>query len=129
MAQYEGDLEQLWRLIPSEEETAMLLDEIELRAKSERLDIISLSRVPSPRTSYEISQPKAGETTQYVTVPYKLTLGGSYFGLVRFLRNLEDSNRLVNVTNIDIYTGRGRYVLSAEIQFDIFYSKVEVKAG
>ncbi len=129
MARYESELEQLWQLVPSEEETAMLLDEIELRARNARLEILALTRVPSPKTTFEVSQPKAKERTQYVAVPYRLSLGGGYFGLVRFLRDLEDSNRLVNVTSIEIFSGRGRYVLSADIQFNIFYSRAEVKAG
>jgi hypothetical protein len=58
-----------------------------------------------------------------------MSLGGSYFRLIRFLRDLEGANRLVNVTDIDIHSGRGKYPVDADIQFNIFYSKMEGEAS
>ena len=129
MEQYEVELEQLWNLIPSEEELAMLLDEIETRAKSARLNIISLARVSASKATFEIDQPQTGQKTQYIRIPYEISLGGKYVGLIEFLRKLEDSRRLVTVTGIRIYKGRGVYPVDVEIQFNIFYSKVGVEIG
>ena len=68
----------------------------------------------------------ATRSSRYVKVPYKISLGGTYFGLIGFMRRLEDSNRLVTVTNTKVKAGaEGRFV-SAEVQFNIFYSRVGV---
>lgn len=136
LRQYEDELEQLWSLIPSEEEVAMLLDEIQTHARSADLEIISLTRSASPgstrggsaaRVKKSSSSGKSEEEqTKYVRVPYKISLSGGYSGLVRFLRMLEDSERLVNVVSIRAYAGE-ESPLDADIQFNIFYSKVGVE--
>ena len=62
-------------------------------------------------------------------MPYKITLGGSYFGLVRFLRKLEDSRRLVTITDIKVNSTEGERFVEAELQFSIFYSRAGVETG
>jgi Tfp pilus assembly protein PilO len=141
LRQYEDELEQLWSLIPSEEEVAMLLDEIQTHARSADLEIISLTRSASPgstgggsaarvkkSSSSGKSEGESREQTKYVRVPYKISLGGGYSGLVRFLRMLEDSERLVTVVSIRAYAGE-ESPLDADIQFNIFYSKVGVEGS
>jgi type IV pilus assembly protein PilO len=123
--QYEMELERIWALIPTKEEIAILLEEIQTHARASELKIISLSRIPKPRTS----APGAKKEEKYVRVPYKIVLGGSYFGLIRFMRKLEDSRRLVTMTDIKVNSVKGKNYAEAEIQFNIFYSRAGVEAG
>ena len=129
LARYEKELVQLWTLIPSEEEVSELLREIESYARASNLEIISLTRT-SPNKTNRITAPKPGEKEvakpKYVKVPYKITLGGNYYGLISFMRKLEDSNRLVTVSSTSISAGQGDYLVDAEVQFNIFYSKAGV---
>ncbi len=130
---YEEELKQLWALIPSEEEVAMLLKEIETHAIASDMEIISLSREANPRGA----RPKATLATgteaakppRYAKASYRISLGGNYFGLISFLRKLEDSTRLVTVSSTKINTGSLEHIVNAEVQFNIFYSKVGVKIG
>jgi len=134
LEQYEDKLERLWSLIPSEEEISVLLDEIQTHARSADLEILSLTRSSTPTGASSqparsaAGEPKAaGEASRYIRVPYKISLGGGYSGLVKFLRRLEDSERLVTVTSMKMNAGQGQHPVDAEIQFNIFYSKVGVE--
>ncbi|MFC1713429.1 type 4a pilus biogenesis protein PilO [Candidatus Poribacteria bacterium] len=130
LGRYEAELVQLWELIPSEEQVSMLLKEIETHARDSNMDIISLSRDltntgPAPRVA-PATGPAAMTGSRYVKVPYRISLGGNYFGLIGFMRRLEDSKRLVTVTNTRVYTGQEGHIVGAEVQFNIFYSRVGV---
>ncbi len=133
LSRYEEELTQLWALIPSEEEVSMLLKEIETHARASDMEILSLSRELTSRSSRPAAASATGtevaKPPRYVRASYKITLGGNYFGLIRFLRKLEDSNRLVTVSNTKVSTGTAEHLVNAEIQFNIFYSKLGVKAG
>ena len=124
---YEIELQRLLNLIPSEEEIAMLLDEIQTHARAADLEILALSRVSARKNQRASST--AGEEPKYVKVPYEISLGGSYFGLIKFLRRLEDSKRLVTVDGIKTNVGQGNYPMDVNIQFNIFYSKVGVETS
>ncbi len=123
--EYEAELERIWELIPTKEEIAILLDEIQDHARSSELEIISLSRVSKTRAN--IAETSKGN--KYVRVPYVITLGGNYFGLIRFLRRLEDSRRLVTITDIKVNAASGRYFVQANLQFNIFFSRVGVETS
>lgn len=130
LGQYENELDRLWELIPTKERVAMLLDEIESLAKASNLEIYSLARIQeqgnrSLRNPAE-ADPQAKKEPEYVRIPYKISLGGDYSGLLRFLRRLEDSRRLVTVVGIRMAVGQGTRSVDSEIQFNIFYSRVEV---
>lgn len=133
LSRYEEELKQLWTLIPSEEEVSMLLKEIETHAKSSDMEILSLSREVTSRNSRPAAAPAAGTAAakppRYVRASYKITLGGNYFGLITFLRKLENSTRLVTVSSTRIDAGTLEHIVNAEIQFNIFYSKMGVKTG
>lgn len=124
---YEVELGRLLNLIPSEEEVAMLLDEIQTHAEAADLKILALSRTPVRQT--QAVAVEAGKEPKYVKVPYEISLGGDYFGLIKFLRKLEDSRRLVTVDGIKMSVGQGDDPMDASIQFNIFYSRVGVEAG
>jgi len=123
--EYEAELERIWELIPTKEEIAILLDEIQDHARSSELEIISLSRVSKTRAS--ITGTSKG--TKYVRVPYTITLGGNYFGLIRFLQRLGDSRRLVTITDIKVNAVSGRHPVLANLQFNIFYSRAGVETS
>ena len=129
LTRYEEELVQLWKLIPSEEEVSDLLREIEAHARASNLEIISLTRT-SPDKATRTTAPKPGEKApakpKYVKIPYKIALGGNYYGLISFMRKLEDSNRLVTVASTSISAGQGEYLVDAEVQFNIFYSRAGV---
>lgn len=123
--EYEAELERIWELIPTKEEIAILLDEIQYHARSSELEIISLSRVSKTRAG--ITEMSKGP--KYIRVPYAITLGGDYFGLIRFLRRLEDSRRLVTITDIKVSAASGGHLVQVNLQFSIFYSKMGVETS
>ena len=125
LRRYEEELSQLWELIPSKEEVADLLKDIQSHARNSSLEIISLNRVTTPGRA----QTTAEKESRYVKVPYKLSVGGDYFGLITFLRKLEDSKRLVTIISTKVYTGEGTHSLGAEVQFNVYYSRVGVEAS
>ncbi|MBD3183201.1 type 4a pilus biogenesis protein PilO [Candidatus Poribacteria bacterium] len=125
---YENELENLWMLIPSREEVAMLLDEIQNHARNANLEIIQLNRIFGSRS--RPNQTKPGETVKqpkYVKVPYRIVLGGNYTGVAKFIQSLEDSDRLITISKMTMSYGRGIYPLDAEIEFNIFYSRLGVE--
>jgi len=133
LKQYESELERLWELIPTKEEVAMLIDEIQTHARACDLQIQSLVRLqdkqPATRTVPGKDQAQPKPEPKYVRVPYKIALGGNYFGLIKFLQRLEDSKRLVTVTGIKVNAGKEDLPMDSEIQFNIYYSKVGVEKG
>jgi len=138
LRRYEYELERLWSLIPPEETVSMLLHEIRTYAESTNLEVLSLIRSStgkgtSERSARTVSRSaktaEKPEVPRYTTVPYRISLGGSYFGLVRFLWMLEDSERLVTVTGIRVIAQQEKHNLVAEIQFNIFYSEAGVETS
>ena len=126
MDRYKVELDQLLRIIPAEEETGRLVDQIQGRARSSGLDIVLLNReTAAGEDVFESDQLEPGEKSRYVKVPYRISLDGGYFGVIEFLRELEKSERLVTVDDIQL-GGLGTSV-KADIQFNIFYSRVEVE--
>ena len=126
LRRYEEELGKLWELIPSQEEVSALLKEVQAHARAADLEIISLTRTS---VSARRSGPGQQAVARYVRVPYKITVGGNYFGLVRFLRNLEDSKRLVTVTSTKVYTAEAGLFMGADVEFNIFYSRTGVETG
>jgi Tfp pilus assembly protein PilO len=133
LKQYESELERLWELIPTKEEVAMLIDEIQTHARACDLQIQSLVRIQdrqaTSRTVPGKDQDQPKQESKYVKVPYQIALGGSYFGLIRFLQRLEDSKRLVTITSIKVNAGKEDLPMDSEVQFNIYYSKVGVEKG
>lgn len=125
LRQYEEELARVWELIPTKEKVADLLKEIQAHARESDLEIIAMNRVTDSRGSRT-----AGKADpRYVKVPYKISVGGNYFGLINFMRMLEDSSRLVTITSTKVYSEEGIHLMGAEIQFNVFYSKVGVGTG
>lgn len=130
LERYREELEQLWELIPTREQVSMLLKEIEIHARDSDMEIISLSRdLTNKRPGSRRASPAGTavvKESRYVKVPYKIVLSGTYFGLIGFIRRLEDSKRLVTLTSATVYTEQGGHIVGAEVQFNIFYSKMGV---
>jgi Tfp pilus assembly protein PilO len=125
LGRYEEELKELFALIPSEEELSALLQAIQDYARASELEIISLVRDPDARDRRTEPAPGA----RYARIPYRISVGGSYFGLIRFLRKLEEAQRLVTVTSTRIYNELEGFPAGAEVEFNIFYSRVGVRAG
>ena len=125
LMRYEEELAQLWELIPSQEEVSALLRDVQDHARAADLEILSLTRT----ATVSRSRPGQEVASRYARVPYKIIVGGNYFGLVRFLRRLEDSKRLVTVTSTKVYTVPEGFFIGAEVEFNIFYSRTGVETG
>ena len=123
---YESELERLWNLIPSGEGVSALLDEIQTHARESNLAIRTLTRVSTKKSPTRNRTQKVQTNARYERVPYKLSVSGSYFGLLQFLKSLEDSKRLISINKIDMRASNGPYLMDADIEFSIFYSKVGV---
>ena len=129
LEEYETELKRLLDLIPSEEEVAMLLDEIQTHARSANLEILFLKRSSDTGAGSRNVRTEPEQEPKYVRVPYEISLGGTYFGLVSFLERLEDSKRLVTVTGIKMRSGQGTHPMDVDIKFNIFYSKMGVETS
>lgn len=125
LGRYEEELKELFALIPSEEELSALLQEIQDHARASELEIISLVRDPDARSR----RPEPAPGARYARIPYKISVGGNYFGLIKFLRKLEEAQRLVTVTSTRVYNELEGFPAGAEVEFNIFYSRVGVKTG
>jgi len=130
---YENELMKLWTLIPPQEEVSKLLDEIQSHVKGTNLEIISLVRSSNNRNKSRTPKASEANDPRYAKVQYKITLTGSYFGLIEFLHRFEESQRLVTITNINMSTVDksvamlGNYPVSAEIQFNVYHTKTGVE--
>lgn len=127
LGRYEEELEHLLQLIPHEEEVSSLLKEIQDYARGSDLEILSLIRTATSKKSE--SAAAAEKKPTYIRVPYKISLGGNYHGVIKFLQKLEDSQRLVTITSTKIYVEQIGASISAEVQFNIFYSRAGVGTG
>jgi len=121
LGRYEEELEHLLHLIPHEEEVSSLLREIQDYARGSELEILSLVRTAT--ATPKKSESAAGKEPKYIRVPYTISLGGNYHGVIKFLQKLEDSKRLVTITSAKIYNEQIGASISAEVQFNIFYSR------
>ena len=122
---YSAQLSKVLEKVPEEEEVSEFLKNIQGYAIASGLSIKSLVREPSaPRSTAS----KAAES-RYARVTYTISVDGDYFSLISFLRELEDSDRLFTVTSTKVTAEPGGQFIGAEVQFDIFYSRVGVETG
>ena len=124
--QYEERLSRLLEKVPEEEEVSMFLKNIRGYAVASGLSIMSLVREPDAVVG---SAPAQLKESRYAKVTYKISVGGTYFGLISFLRELEDSNRLFTVTSAKVSSEPKGQFVGAEVQFNIFYSRSGRETG
>lgn len=90
LALYERHVAQLEELIPAQEEVAILLDDIQSRARAVDIDVKTL--VPEP------SQP--GEF--YDRTSYDMSVVGEYHAVGRFLTEVASLSRIVTPVQVDV---------------------------
>lgn len=90
LALYERHVAQLEELIPAREEVAILLDDIQSRARSVNVDVKTL--VPEP------AQP--GEF--YDRTAYDMSVVGEYHAVGRFLTEIASLSRIVTPVQVDV---------------------------
>jgi type IV pilus assembly protein PilO len=92
LALYERHVAQLEELIPAREEVAILLDDIQSRARAVNVDVKTL--VPEP------AQP--GEF--YDRTAYDMSVVGEYHAVGRFLTEIASLSRIVTPVQVDVQT-------------------------
>lgn len=90
MALYERHVARLEELIPGEEEVAVLLDDIQSRARLVDVDVQNLD--PEPR---ETGGP-------YDKTAYAMTVVGEYHNVARFLTEIASLSRIVTPVQVDL---------------------------
>lgn len=90
MALYERHVARLEELIPAQEEVAVLLDDIQGRARLVDVDVIGL--VPEPTAP-------AGPYNQ---TGYSMTVVGEYHSVARFLTEIASLSRIVTPVQVDV---------------------------
>ena len=90
MALYERHVARLEELIPAQEEVALLLDDIQGRARLVGVDVQGLEPEPT-----EASGP-------YNRTGYQVTVVGEYHDVGRFLTEVASLNRIVTPVQVDI---------------------------
>lgn len=99
LALYERHVARLEELIPAQEEVPVLLDDIQGRARIDRVDVRLLE--PQP--------PQPGE--HYTRTSYNMAVVGEYHSVARFLTGIASLDRIVTPTQVDIqlYNQPGQY--------------------
>jgi len=96
LEEYEERLKYLFSLVPSKEEVPGLLDRIQEHGlSSANLQFLSLTK----STKSADNKVNASEN-DYFRDAYVLTVNGSYFAIVKFIYELEQAERLININNI-----------------------------
>lgn len=90
MALYERHVQRLEQLIPAQEEVAVLLDDIQGRARAVDVEVISLDPEPT-----ETAGP-------YNRTGYQMTVVGEYHAVGRFLTEIASLSRIVTPVQVDI---------------------------
>lgn len=90
LALYERHVAQLEELIPAQEEVAILLDDIQSRARAVEVDVKTL--VPEPA--------QAGEF--YNRTSYDMSVVGEYHDVGRFLTEIASLSRIVTPAQVDV---------------------------
>lgn len=90
MALYERHVSRLEELIPAREEVPALLDDIQSRARSVNVEVLSLDPEPTE---------PAGP---YNRTGYAMTVVGEYHAVGRFLTEIASLSRIVNTRQLDL---------------------------
>lgn len=90
MALYERHVSRLEELIPAQEEVPALLDDIQARARTVGVDVVSLDPEPTE---------PAGP---YNRTGYMMTVVGEYHDVGRFLTEVASLSRIVNTVQLDL---------------------------
>ena len=89
-ALYEAHVAKLEELIPAEEEVSVLLDDIQRRARVQRVDVRLLE--PQPREPGEL----------YDRTAYNMSVVGEYHAVARFLTDIASLERIVTPVQVEV---------------------------
>jgi Tfp pilus assembly protein PilO len=124
----EEDLEEFLAQIPDEEDIPEVLGKIQKYGiKSSRLNLSSLENI----TIEEKEANGDGATKQvseekYAKSTYQLAASGNYFDVIKFLRNFETMERLINVETFSLKrSGDEEDNVNLDLTFSVFYSRPE----
>lgn len=129
----EEDLEEFLAQIPNEEDIPEVLRNIqEYGIKSSRLDVSSIENITKEEkesNGNETKKQAPEEKEKYAKGTYKLAASGNYFDVIKFLRDFETMERLINVEEFSLkYSGDGKDNINLDLTFSVFYSKPEGKS-
>jgi len=122
LQQAEEDLEKFLAKIPEVEDIPEVLRKIqEYGVKNARLNLTSIENIAEEQEYKK----KEKEEEKYAKGVYKLVVSGNYFDGIKFLRNLETMERLINVEKFNLQTSSDADSIDLDLIFSIFYSKPE----
>jgi Tfp pilus assembly protein PilO len=122
----EKNLEAFFAKIPEQEDIPEILRKIqEYGVKNSQLNLKTIENEEKSRgVMPEKQQPKAeGEAGKYAKSTYRLVANGNYFDIIKFLRNLETMERLINIDDFDLNSDSDADGVDVVLIFSIFYSK------
>ena len=117
-----GDLELLQKALPKEEDIPGVLVSAEALASQSGLLISSFTPSTEKKAT---ATPPAGEegATGLGSVPFNLSLSGSYPALLTFLTNVENNLRPTSVSSVNITGGGTDKPLSINLKMVSYYQK------
>lgn len=133
ITRYENKLELLWDLIPTEEGLSLLLDEVQKHAIISGLEIISLKRENGAKKKAAPELPDESNKGNYEKASYAIEIRGGYFGLLKFIKSLEESDRLITINGIESQSNSDEnplqwgHIIETKVGFNIYYSKAGVE--
>lgn len=98
LEEYEERLQYLFSLVPAKEEVPGLLDRIQEHGLSSR-DLQFLSLTKSAKNA---DNRVNGTENNYFRDSYVLSINSSYFAIVKFIHELEQAERLINIDSISL---------------------------
>ena len=137
----EEELQELFAKIPPEEDIPGILEHIQkYGAMMVHLNITGITNITTEDTKQKRNEDEE-EETPYAKVTYKLTADGNFLNVIRFLRGLETSERLIVIEDLNLKRETGEknnvethvfglkgalLTLQAEVTLSLFYSKPEL---
>ncbi len=111
------DLDRLSKLVPEKVDTARLI-----------LDVSGIAaKYAMEMKDIQVTEPAKADTKAVDVKPYKTStisfnFQSSYEGMIQFVKDLEQSLRMVDVTNITLATGDGRFpIFSYKITLQTYW--------
>jgi Tfp pilus assembly protein PilO len=122
----EEDLEEFLAQIPDEEDIPEVLGKIqEYGVRSSQLDLSSIENITQEekQANGDGAKKQVSEEEKYAKSTYQLAANGNYFDVIKFLRNFETMERLVNVEEFSFKSDDGEDNINLDLTFSVFYSK------
>lgn len=118
----ESNLEVVQQALPAEDDVPALITQLEQVAKQSGVGVqhLGFGEGAKPSSEAEEAEPPSAKASggEIKTISLTTVVGGSYSALQTFLRNLEDTSRVVNVTNFRFSPGQE---LSVTLGLEAFY--------